>query len=64
MILHPYNFLYKDKLCIVACDGFQHKEEIYKMEFPILDDSYPNYQVLKNKKGYILNTGDFSSIQE
>ena len=56
--------LYRDRLQIVACQGFSNAEEIYQIEFPIDDDRYPNYLVLKTHQPQIVPTDDYPSFQE
>lgn len=51
----PYNTAsiqleYRDRLMIVACDGFSNPDEICQIEFPIDDENFPNYLIKKYRK--------------
>jgi hypothetical protein len=56
--------LYRDRLQIIACHGFQNPKEICQIEFPVNNPSYPNYEVLKDKHWRILDPNNFPSFKE
>jgi len=56
--------LYRDRLQIVACNGFPNQQEIYPIEFPANDPRYPNYQVIKTRKRCISDPEHFPSFKE
>jgi hypothetical protein len=56
--------LYRDRLQIVACNGFANQSEIYQIEFPSNDPRYPNHLVMKTRKRQILDPDNFPSFKE
>jgi hypothetical protein len=56
--------LYRGQLQIVACRGFDNPDEIYRIEFPVADENYPNFEVIFQKRSLILDPANYSSFKE
>jgi hypothetical protein len=60
--------LYRGRLQIVACVGFENlegvdKEDVYKLEFPAYDRRFPNHLVVKSQRFAIRDATNFPSFQ-
>jgi len=60
--------LYRDRLVVVACLGFDafgfEKADIYRIEFPVSDPGFPNYEVITKKKWHISDTNKYPSFRD
>jgi hypothetical protein len=56
--------LYRDRLMIVACQGFPNSEDLYQIEFPADDPRYPNEEVIKTKKAKITSADKYKSFSD
>lgn len=57
--------LYRGRLQIVACLGFEeHQEEIYQIEFPLDDKKFPNHLVMQSKKPIYVNADQYPSFKQ
>lgn len=56
--------IYRDRLQIVACQGFQNSKEIYQIEFPVDDPKFPNHIVVKSVQPKIEDPRNFDSFQD
>ena len=56
--------LYRERLQIIACAGFENPKEIYQIEFPAQDKRYPNHLVISKQASVIVDPEDFPSFKE
>jgi len=56
--------VYRDRLQIIACQGFDNAEEIYQIEFPTDDDRFPNKEVIQTQAVKIVEAKDFDSFND
>lgn len=56
--------IYRDRLMIVACDGFPNPDEICQIEFPVDDENFPNHGVIKSRQVRMEEAGKFGSFQD
>lgn len=56
--------IYRDRLMVVACRGFQNEREIYQLEFPTNDPRFPNKQIIELKQVKVFSSKDFPSFQD
>lgn len=56
--------LYRKRLQIVACLGFDNEEDIYRIEFPLDDPRYPNHHVVETRKFFIADPSAFPSFRQ
>lgn len=56
--------VYRDRLMIVACDGFSNPDEICQIEFPVDDRNFPNHLVLKSRATRVDTSKNYKSFKE
>lgn len=56
--------VYRERLQIVACQGFENPHEIYQIEFPTDDPNYPNALVMQTQQAKIVSAKDYPSFKE
>lgn len=56
--------IYRDRLMIVACEGFSNPDEICQIEFPTDDILFPNHHVIKSGKVMIDSSENYASFKD
>lgn len=56
--------IYRDRLQIVACQGYVNPKDIYQIEFPVDNPRFPNYGVIKELQAKIEDPSKFDSFMD
>ncbi len=56
--------IYRDRLQIVACQGFQNSLDIYQIEFPVDDPRFPNHKVVQDVQAKLEDPRNFDSFRD
>lgn len=56
--------VYRDRLMIVACDGFPNPDEILQIEFPVDDENFPNHSVIRSRQVRVEQADKFESFKD
>ncbi len=56
--------VYRERLQIIACQGFENPSDIYQIEFPTDNPNYPNYLIMQTQQAKIVSAEDYPSFKE
>ncbi len=56
--------IYRDRLQIVACQGYSNFKDIYQIEYPVDNPRFPNYGVIKDLQPKIEDPRNFDSFKD
>lgn len=56
--------VYRERLQIIACLGFENPGDIHQIEFPTDDPNYPNFLVMQTHQPKIVSARDYPSFRE